>query len=133
MWVISQALPVAAFHVSARIWLSAIFGTLGIAVALMGVLAFRQAKTTVDPRAPHEATSLVVRGVYKISRNPMYLGFLLVLIGWAIFLANSVAILLVPIFVLYMNRFQIAPEERYMLEKFGAEYQSYTAQVRRWI
>ncbi len=133
MWAISLALPIADFHVPARIWLSVIFCSLGVAAPLMGVIAFRKAKTTVDPRVPHETTKLVVHGVYKISRNPMYLGFLLVLGGWAIFLANSIAILLIPIFVIYMNRFQIAPEERYMLEKFGTEFQAYASHVRRWI
>ena len=105
----------------------------GIAVALAGVLAFRRAKTTVDPRVPQQSSSLVIRGIYRYSRNPMYLGFLLLLIAWGCYLQSGVALLLLPLFVLYMNWFQITPEERHLLHKFGADYQAYLTQVRRWL
>ena len=67
------------------------------------------------------------------SRNPMYLGFLLLLLALACYLMNVAAMALLPLFVLYMNRFQIAPEERFLLQKFGAEYQAYCERVRRWL
>jgi protein-S-isoprenylcysteine O-methyltransferase Ste14 len=102
-------------------------------LALLGVLAFRRADTTVDPRVPQQTSSLVIRGIYRFSRNPMYLEFLLLLIAVACYVINAAAFALLPLFVWYMNRFQIAPEERYLLQKFGADYRAYIKQVRRWL
>ena len=76
---------------------------------------------------------MVSSGIYGRTRNPMYLGFLLALAGWAAWLANGAALLVLPVFVLLMNRLQIAPEERALGAHFGAEYQGYRARVRRWI
>ena len=104
----------------------------GIAVALAGVLAFRRAKTTVDPRIPQQSSSLVIVGIYRYSRNPMYLGFLLLLSALACYWQSVPGLLLLPLFVLYMNRFQIQPEERFLLQKFGADYQAYLTRVQRW-
>ena len=72
-------------------------------------------------------------GIYSLTRNPMYLGFLLILCGWAIFLRNAFVFPLLPMFILYMNRFQIQPEERALTENFGTMFTGYTARVRRWI
>lgn len=105
----------------------------GASVALMGVVEFRKAQTTVDPRNPQKSANLVVAGIYRRSRNPMYLGFLLLLSAWAVYLANPLGFFALPFYVAYMNRFQIRPEERFMLQKFGEQYQAYMAQVRRWI
>lgn len=113
--------------------LAVVFIGSGAWVALLGVLAFRRAKTTVDPRVPQQSVSLVVSGIYRYSRNPMYLGFLLWLIGLACYLLNIAAFALLPLFVWYMNRFQIKPEERFLQQKFGAEYQAYCERVRRWL
>ena len=82
---------------------------------------------------PDSTSSLVVSGIYKYTRNPMYLGFLLVLLGWATFLSNLAALALLPAFVVYMNHFQIGPEERALGSLFAQEYQAYHARVRRWI
>ncbi|WP_373974844.1 isoprenylcysteine carboxylmethyltransferase family protein [Chitinibacter sp. SCUT-21] len=106
---------------------------LGVAIVLAGGWAFRQAQTTFNPRTPDAARELVVSGVYRYSRNPMYLGFLLVLIGWADLLANLASFAMLPLFVLYLNRFQIQPEERSMHALFGADFARYCQQVRRWI
>lgn len=105
----------------------------GIAVALAGVLAFRRAKTTVDPRVPQQSSNLVIVGIYRYSRNPMYLGFLLLLSALACYWQSVPGLLLLPLFVLYMNRFQIQPEERFLEHKFGLAYQAYQQQVRRWL
>lgn len=133
MWGLSAATPGAAFGIPGSGGLAAISGAAGVVIGVLGVIAFRGAGTTVDPRAPHATTRLVRNGVYRVSRNPMYLGILLVLIGWALYLSNALAFVLLPVFVAYMNRFQIRPEERHMVEKFGDEYRTYTAGVRRWI
>lgn len=133
MWVASTLFPALAFP-----WLhSAAWGAaaalLGLAVSLSGVATFKHARTTVDPRRPAEATTLITSGIYRYSRNPMYLGVMLVLIGWALFLGNLLSALLIVGFVLYINRYQILPEERLLQEKFGGDFTAYKGRVRRWI
>jgi protein-S-isoprenylcysteine O-methyltransferase Ste14 len=75
----------------------------------------------------------VLSGIYSLSRNPMYLGFLMLLLGWAIYISNAFAFLFVPAFVLYMNHFQIEPEEQALTARFGQEFMSYAGRVRRWL
>lgn len=133
MWLLAQLVPPVALP---AVWgqvLASILAIAGIAVALSGVLAFRKANTTVDPRVPQQSSSLVIRGIYRYSRNPMYVGFLLLLAAWAFYLTNAAALALLPLFVWYINRFQIVPEERHLLLKFGADYQAYCETVRRWL
>ena len=135
MLALAWLLPAAALPLpatGARLAAGAL-GAAGIAVALAGVLAFRRMRTTVNPMAPERATALVAVGVFRASRNPMYLGMLLVLAGWAVFLGNAAAALLVPAFVAWMTRFQIRPEERALTARFGASYLDYCARVRRWL
>lgn len=115
---------------SAIMWLFAIPGVL---FTFSGIAAFRRERTTVDPTRPERASSLVVTGVYRYSRNPMYLGFLLVLTGWAIHIGNLLAFAALPFFVAYLTRFQIIPEERALLSRFGDDYRSYLGSVRRWL
>lgn len=105
----------------------------GCATALAGVMTFRRHHTTVDPRFPDKTSTLVTRGVYRLSRNPMYLGFLLCLMGLALHLGSVFAWALVPLFVLYMNRFQIRPEEVVLQAAFGDAFTTYRRQVRRWL
>ena len=133
MWALAGLLPGLSFAIPGSPLVALGIVMTGVVVALLGVLEFRTAGTTVDPRAPEQSASLVVRGVYRVSRNPMYVGFLLMLTGWAVFLGNIVSLLLLPVFILYMNRFQIVPEEQYMREKFGEAYAQYQATVRRWL
>jgi protein-S-isoprenylcysteine O-methyltransferase Ste14 len=133
MWLASLAVP--SFRVPALARLSVFLGLVaaGVFIALAAVASFRRARTTVNPTKPNSTSSLVTGGIYSVSRNPMYLGFLLVLLGWAAFLSNALAFLFVPAFVLYMNRFQIAPEERSLSATFGTEFSTYKARVRRWL
>jgi protein-S-isoprenylcysteine O-methyltransferase Ste14 len=105
----------------------------GLAVAVGGVMAFRRAHTTVNPMQPGQVSSMVTGGVYRFSRNPMYLGMLFVLAAWAAWLASVPALLGLPVFVLYLNRFQIVPEERVLAQRFAAEYASYARRTRRWL
>jgi protein-S-isoprenylcysteine O-methyltransferase Ste14 len=83
--------------------------------------------------APDTTKSIVRDGIYRYTRNPMYLGFALILAGWAIFLANMASLLMLPAFVAYMTQFQIKPEERALLARFGPDYAEYMAKVRRWV
>jgi len=105
----------------------------GGALGLGGVWEFRRARTTADPRAPARASTLVTTGVYGVSRNPMYLGLLLALLGWAAYLGNAATLLGPLLWVLLLNRLQIAPEERILRERFTEHYTRYAARVRRWV
>ena len=133
MRLASSVMPALAFPIPARVALAVALAVAGFVVASVAFFSFRRVRTTVDPRKPDEATNLVAAGLYKVTRNPMYLGLLLILTGWAIFLANAVAFVFLPVFVLYLNRFQIEPEERALALKFGAQYAAYRAKVRRWL
>ena len=106
---------------------------IGIVVGAMGIFAFHHASTTVNPFKPTDTSTLVTSGIYRVSRNPMYLGLLLVLSGWAIVLSNLISVTFLPAFVAYMTRFQIAPEEQALLSKFGSEFMEYKKSVRRWL
>ncbi len=106
---------------------------IGFAFAAAGLLAFRRAHTTINPHSPTATRSIVRTGPYRFTRNPMYFGLACVLIGFCVWLGNPVAFLAVAIYVAYLTRFQIVPEERVLAEKFGAPYQDYLRAVRRWI
>ena len=96
-------------------------------------MEFRRGKTTVNPMTPEAASTLVTAGVYRWTRNPMYLGFGVALVGWAVWLANGAAFVPLFLYVLYMNRFQIGPEERALEARFGAAFTDYRKRVRRWL
>jgi protein-S-isoprenylcysteine O-methyltransferase Ste14 len=133
MWIASSATPTLDFFLPAKSISSVSLALIGAVTCLSGVGSFRRAKTTVNPMKLNSTSSLVVSGAYKYTRNPMYLGFVLVLLGWAAFLSNLAALALLPAFVVYMNRFQIGPEERALDSLFPHEYSAYRAKVRRWI
>ena len=132
MRLISLAAPSLHFDLAAHNWLAVVLISAGFVTGVSGVVTFRKAKTTTNPMKPH-ASSLVTWGVYAISRNPMYLGGLIMLAGWAIFLLNGPAFLFLPMYVLYIDRFQIAPEERALTSLFGETYMAYQARTRRWL
>lgn len=104
-----------------------------IAVMICAVIEFRRLETTVNPLKPESSTALVTGGVFRFSRNPMYLGLLGILTAAAIFFGALAAIAVLPLFILYMNVFQISPEEKAMEKLFREEYGEYRAQVRRWV
>ena len=133
MWLTARWLP--AFHVNipASMFLTGAFTLAGVLVAAAGVIEFRRAQTTVNPMAPEAASALVTRGVYRFSRNPMYLGFALALLGWAVFLSNAAALVGIVAYVWYLTRFQIVPEERMLEGKFGPAFETYRRSVRRWL
>ncbi|MBW8354966.1 MAG: isoprenylcysteine carboxylmethyltransferase family protein [Pseudomonas sp.] len=100
---------------------------------LAGGISFRRARTTVNPLKPEAASALVTSGIYRYTRNPMYVGFALWLLAWGLYLASPLVLLGVLGFVLYMNRLQIAPEERALGRLFGADFAAYRQRVRRWL
>jgi protein-S-isoprenylcysteine O-methyltransferase Ste14 len=133
MWLTSRIVgPIDVPHLL-RIGAALAFLVVGLGFDVAGLVSFMRARTTVNPLRPAATSALVVSGVYRFTRNPMYVGLLLVLVAWATFLANGVAYLLAPLFVLYIGRFQIVPEERMLAEKFGADFADYRARVHRWL
>jgi protein-S-isoprenylcysteine O-methyltransferase Ste14 len=133
MWGTSRLAPLLQVPSALRLAAAAAIGLVGIGFSAAGVLAFRRARTTVNPTTPEKATALVSSGAYRITRNPMYVGLAWVLVAWAVFLSSGWALLGVVAFVLYIGRFQIAPEERALAQLFGSEYAAYRARVRRWL
>ena len=105
----------------------------GLLVALVAVLQFRLARTTPNPMSPHKASALISSGIYRWSRNPMYVGLALALLGVAAWGSTLAGYLLVLGFCWYLTRFQIIPEEKALLAAFGQEYAQYMARVRRWV
>jgi protein-S-isoprenylcysteine O-methyltransferase Ste14 len=132
MWLAARATPALAADFPARRLLSIALAVAGAAVILAGVLAFRRARTTVNPLRPEGASALVTSGVYARTRNPMYLGFALLLLAWGAWLAHPVVLVALPAFVGWIDRYQIAPEERALHAAFGAAFEQYRARVGRW-
>lgn len=133
MWLSASQLPTVEAPLIWRLVGSLVLLVGGVGICLAGVVRFHQAKTTVNPLKPASASVLVTSGIYRMTRNPMYLGFAVVLVAWAVFLASPFALLGVAAFVLYINRFQILPEERALHRLFGEALNEYCARVRRWI
>lgn len=132
MWGIARLAPLDGGP-SWRAAVALVLAAVGVALSVAGAMAFRSAKTTKNPMKPQATSSLVVAGVYAFTRNPMYLGLSVVLVGWAVFLWSAWALLGPVVFVAYVSRFQIAPEERVLAGLFGSEYSAYRAKVRRWL
>lgn len=133
MWAVSAVFSAAAFRLPGASIIALALAFIGGGIAVAGVIAFGRHNTTVNPMKPQTTATIVTAGIYCVTRNPMYLGIAFLLLGWAIYLANLAALLLVPAFIAYMTRFQIKPEERALLEKFGSNFADYMAAVRRWI
>lgn len=105
----------------------------GIGVDLCALWAFLQNKTTINPLDPNKTSALTTQGIYRFSRNPMYLGLASLLSAWAFWLGNAFALLVVWGFIAYLTRFQIEPEERILEQKFGENYREYKQKTPRWL
>lgn len=132
LWAIDTAIPLHASF-TGQSFIASFFLILGLIFIVPAALSFFKEKTTVDPRTPEKSNKLVVTGLYKISRNPMYVGMFLCLLALSIAQGNILSVLISISFVLYLTRFQIKPEERFLTEKFGDQYLQYCEQVRRWL
>jgi protein-S-isoprenylcysteine O-methyltransferase Ste14 len=133
MWLTPAVAGLVEIPYAARVLCAVVLVCIGQSISIAGMLAFRRAKTTANPVRANLASSLVIQGVYRYTRNPMYVGLLLTLLAWAVFLANPFAVVWVVVFVFYITRFQIIPEERVLASLFGAEYEAYKGSVRRWV
>jgi protein-S-isoprenylcysteine O-methyltransferase Ste14 len=133
MWSVSELSPQLSIAPGPKFVTVVILIVSGVAFDLMGLLAFRASRTTINPLKPGRASTLVTGGVYRFSRNPMYVGMALLLIALAVYLSALIPCAGPVLFVLYITRFQIQPEERVLEGIFGAEYSAYAARVRRWL
>ena len=133
MMLAHRAEPIAAASFPGQGALGVAAATSGIALAVWGVATFRRHRTTVNPLAPTRASSLVTSGPFRFTRNPMYVGMLLVLVGAAVWLGSVMAALFLPLFVLVLTLVQVRPEEAAMRELFGEPYLAYAARVPRWV
>lgn len=129
----SHSLPAVKIPLSLRVSLTALIVLLALVSGALGVWEFRKQRTTVNPHTPEKSSSLVTSGVFQFTRNPMYLGLALLLLALAVYKSSPLLIAGVVVFILYMNRFQIAPEEGFMKQHFGPEYTDYCSRVRRWL
>ena len=133
MWLAASHGPSIELPLAVRGAAFAAIGLVGGVTALAGDFQFMRARTTINPLRPQNTSALVTSGIYRFTRNPMYLGLALVLLGWSAFLCAAIALLGPVAFAAYVTRFQIVPEERVLLAKFGATYSEYLSRVRRWI
>jgi len=116
-----------------KIYISLFFVLLGFFITFSSARNFKKKETTVNPIKPEETSQLVTDGFFKITRNPMYLGMLLFLLGLSIYNGLIVGLVFLPLFVGYITFFQIIPEENAMIKIFGEDYKAYMKKVRRWI
>jgi len=134
MWLMARASGPSAVAANVRAGVATLLALAGIALAVAGIREFRVARTTVNPLHPEQAAAMVTGGIYARSRNPMYLGMFCLLAAWAAWLGRLAPFVVgLPAFVLYMNRFQIRPEERALEQRFGPAFGEYAARVRRWL
>ena len=133
MWWISRYGVLEGVPPRWRIGAALALAAIGAAFDVAGIIAFGLAKTTVNPMKPEKSVALVCSGVYRITRNPMYVGMVFILLAWAVYLTSPWALFGPLVFAAYITRFQIKPEERVLAARFGVEFASYQARVRRWL
>lgn len=133
MWALSLLVPGVQLDTPLRVTFTLLALILGGLLVLAGGISFRRARTTVNPLQPEAATALVTSGIYRFTRNPMYLGFALFLVAWAMWFAFPWSLFGVAIFIAYMTRYQVLPEEQALAALFGSEFDRYRHRVRRWL
>ena len=99
-----------------------IFLIIAAIIIILSMFKFKKIKTTISPLRPNKTSSLVNTGIYEYTRNPMYLGLLLMLFSTALFLKNLISFLIIPLFILFITKNQILPEEEALENIFGEEY-----------
>jgi len=132
MSLLAKFLPIGYFDFFGRLLLIKILVGFSVTIALLALFQYKKASKSIGSTKSDKASSLVVGGIFKFSRNPIYLSLLLMLLALAVFLGNAFNILIAAGFVGYMNRFQIIPEEKILLNKFGRSFKDYCILTRRW-
>ena len=132
-WILKRFFPIWAYDSMIIPYTVAACGIAGVWFLTMALRLFRQYNTTFNPLDPSKTNTLVVTGVYRFTRNPMYVGLLLLVLAWCLWLGDVGALIVPPIFVIAMNFLQISGEEQALQQKFGDDYTVYCSQVRRWL
>ncbi|WP_318479479.1 methyltransferase family protein [Photobacterium leiognathi] len=132
MYLLSRFYPVMTFNFDGKSLLISMLCFIGVIPGFTAIIAFAKANTTIDPRYPQKTSRLVTTGIYRFTRNPMYLGLVFFLFAAAFYFSALSCFVVVPVFIWVMNNFQIEPEEAVLLAMFGEDYQHYCQTVRRW-
>jgi protein-S-isoprenylcysteine O-methyltransferase Ste14 len=133
MGAAAYVLPMTSLVGNWRFAIAGVLGLIGAFFAVPAFIAFAHAKTTIDPINIEAASTLVTSGIYRYTRNPMYVGLTSLLLAWAFCLSVPWVFLGPVAFLIFITRFQIMPEERLMRTKFGRDYDDYRKRVRRWL
>lgn len=133
IWLVRGLGPTIPIYGGLKTAIVAVLVAAALFIDISALLEFRKFKTTINPLSPEKASSIVTTGIFSKTRNPMYLGMLILLIAWAIFNGAIIGLAIIPLFWAYITRFQIIPEERVLIEKFGQEYLDYLKRVKPWL
>jgi len=133
IYATSQSLPLSTTLLEHRWLISSIFISIGLIFIMAGLLSFHFSKTTGNPDKPESVSSLVTSGIYRITRNPMYVGLIFLLLAGGVWLGSFFSVVVIVLFQQYTTRFQIIPEERALSELFPEQYHDYCKKVRRWL
>ena len=133
MWAIDRLWPTLRLDFAGRGALAVVLLFAALAIMAAAAWTMHRERTTVNPMRPERVSRLVTHGLFRFSRNPIYVADLVVLVAWALWLGQWAALALLPLFVIVMSRWQIAAEEEALARRFGAEYEAYRARVRRWL
>ncbi|MBP6218181.1 MAG: isoprenylcysteine carboxylmethyltransferase family protein [Oligoflexales bacterium] len=133
MYVLARRVPVIENLNSYLVIVSFVLWFIASVLISSSIFSFLKKGTTVNPMSLHETQSLVVSGLYRYTRNPMYLGFLILLVSFAFFLNALSPFLVIPLFVFCIQKTQIELEEVFLAEKFGESYLQYKQKVKRWL
>ncbi len=133
IWGLAIFSPFAPLGWSALIAAGAVLAAAGLAIIIVAVGLFAKASTTVDPRDPSKGDALVTRGLYRFTRNPMYLGMAMILFAAALSTGQVITLVIPVAFLVYMTRYQIIPEETFLRSRYGRTFDDYASRVRRWI
>ena len=133
MLIISKYFNKANFSLNQHNQFALFFLIVALIIILISISKFIKIKTTISPLKPNKTSILVDSGIYKYTRNPMYLGLFLILFSLFLYLKNFLSFLVLPLFVIYITKNQILPEEKVLENLFGDQYKKYKNKVRRWI
>ena len=133
IWKLADVAPIPAIDQGSRRTIALILFPIAACIDIQALFSFRGAQTTIDPRYPHKTTAMVATGIYRFTRNPMYLSLVCLLTALTLWLNACPGLIIIAGFIFYINYFQIAAEEQALESLFGDDYLNYKARVRRWL
>lgn len=133
MKLLDKYTPLYSWDVSVWRNMGVMFIVLALFLDIYSLLQFLRGSTTINPLHPEKTEKLITTGMYRYSRNPMYVGLLYLLMGWSLILGSLSPIFMLPVFILLITKQQILPEEKVLEEIFGQQYRDYKQTVRRWL